>query len=284
MAVSPRLFTRHDRGEFAPSYDQVTIGKGMADALQLDLGASVTLVSPTAGALADAIDGTVAGIVDASIPSFSSRIVFTDLALLQRVARLPKVYSELAIRLHKDTDMEAWVKTMQQKLDSHGVGENSVEVKGWWELEPIIRNVGEIIDGIVYLISFLLFAAAALSVTNMIYLIVVERIIEIGTLLAIGVRRKYIMALFAAEGLLTGGVSGGLGAFLGFSAIALMGWQGLEFPSPFGGDPIVIRPSPSAPIALAIWFIATIVCGLVAILPAARAAKVNPTEAYRGVV
>jgi ABC-type lipoprotein release transport system permease subunit len=63
-----------------------------------------------------------------------------------------------------------------------------------------------------------------------------------------------------------------------------MGWQGLEFPSPFGGEPIVIRPVPSAAVAISIWAIATIVCGLVAILPAARAARVNPTEAYRGVV
>ena len=119
---------------------------------------------------------------------------------------------------------------------------------------------------------------AGVGVANIMYVVVKERTREIGVKKAVGARRSHIMAQFVFEALLislTGGLIG-----LAFSAVVVFGVDAL----PTDGNPAMAyfaNPKLSWPIAsLCIGILMAI--GLAAgILPARRAAAVDPVDSLR---
>jgi len=73
-----------------------------------------------------------------------------------------------------------------------------------------------------------------LSIANTLMMNVVERTGEIGTAMAVGVKRAKIMRLFLLEGLLLGIVGGALGLVLGSIAAAIISMIGIPMPPPPG--------------------------------------------------
>lgn len=279
MQVSPRLFTHNDEGSFVSDAapDGIVVGKGLAESLGLKIGDVVTLISQTVQGSVNGIDGRVVGIVDAGIPSFSKRVVYTHISLLQRLIRMPNRYTELAIRLKPNTDAETWVD-----VKSHLADRTSAELRGWWDVEPIIRRIGRIWDSVVLVITFLLFLSTALSVLNIIFMMVAERTVEIGTLMAIGARPGDVRLLVALESLLIGTFGGALGALVGNAVVFAMDVLGVPFDSPFGTDKLIIHPQVSLAVSALVFLIGVVLCIVSAIPPARKAAMVEPVRAFRG--
>lgn len=278
LKVSPRLFTANDVGEFVgPGIHGVTVGKGMAESMKLKLGDEVTLITKTIDGSVNGIDAKVVGIVDAAIPSFSQRVIYAHVELFQKLIRMPNRYTELAVRLNKTTDAEKWVEARLPAAEAAGI-----DLKGWWDIEPIIRKVGRIWDSVVLVITFLLFVSTALSVSNIIYMMVAERTVEIGTLMAIGARPLDVSLLFSLEAILIGLFGGIAGMAVGTLAVFLMDVFGVPFDSPFGSDQLIVHPKISLGLALVVFAFGIIICQISALAPSRKASRVEPVRAFRG--
>lgn len=277
--VSPRLFTSNDEGQFLQDDDPtaIVVGAGLAESLNLKIGDEVTLITQTIQGSVNGIDARVSGIVDAAIPSFSKRTVLAHIKLLQKLIRMPDRYTELAIRLKPGVDIEKWVAVKKLRAEKL-----KIDLMGWWEVEPIIRNVGKIWDSVVMVITVLLFLSTALSVLNIIFMMVAERTIEIGTLMAIGAQGRDVKRLFAIEASLIGMIGGTAGLILGCFAVYLMDTIGVPFESPFGAGKLVIHPKNNFLIAFMILMAAVGICYLSSIAPSRKASRVEPVKAFRG--
>jgi putative ABC transport system permease protein len=119
---------------------------------------------------------------------------------------------------------------------------------------------------------------AGVGVANIMYVVVKERTQEIGIKLALGARRRHIMAQFLFEAM-TIAVSGGL---VGLATAALIVFGVDAIPSQDNpAMQYILNPRLSWPIALICVGI-LIGVGLIAgILPARRAAAVDPVESLR---
>jgi putative ABC transport system permease protein len=279
MKVSPRLFTDNDEGSFVQDDDRiaVAIGKGLAKNLDLKIGDEATLISQTLKGSVNGIDVKVVGIVDAAIPSFSKRVVYVHIKHLQRLIRMPGRYTELAIRLKPETDIHKWV-------DDNGLfaEAESMKVRGWWDIEPVIKNVGKIWDSVVLVITALLFLSTALSVLNIIYMMVAERTVEIGTLMALGAKPIDVRILFCIESALIGLIGGGGGLIIGNLLVFMMGYFGVPFESPFGAGELIINPNTSLVVSVIVFTLAVLICCFSALMPARKASLVEPVKAFRG--
>jgi len=279
MILSPKLFNpTNDQGTFvsADSPQGVTVGKGMAETLKLKIGDEATLLTHTASGSVNAVDVLVEGIVDVPLPSFSKRIIYMNIDHAQKLVRLPGRFTELAIRYRGD-DLRGWVTSNRPLIEQAGA-----ELRGWWDIVPYIKDVEEIWDASVGLISFLLFLSAAISVLNIIFMLVGERTVEIGTLMAIGAKPHNIRDLFALEAGLIGLLGGTFGAIAGNLAVVIMGAVGVPFNNPFGSGQVLIHPSMNLGVTLLIFTAALVICYGSAILPARKAAQVEPVRAFRG--
>ena len=119
---------------------------------------------------------------------------------------------------------------------------------------------------------------AGVGVANIMYVVVKERTQEIGIKLALGARRWHIMAQFLFEAM-TIAVSGGL-VGLAVATLIVIGVDAI----PTEGNPAmqyILNPKLSWPIALTCVAILIGVGLLAGILPARRAAAVDPVESLR---
>ncbi len=132
----------------------------------------------------------------------------------------------------------------------------------------------EIFLGLVGVFTLLV---AGIGVANIMYVVVRERTKEIGIKLAIGAKKRHIMNQFIFEALGLTLVGGSVG--LAFSVAVVLFVDSL--PADDGAAVYLANPKLSIPIAL-ICALTLVLIGLAAgVLPARRAAKVDPVESLR---
>jgi putative ABC transport system permease protein len=124
----------------------------------------------------------------------------------------------------------------------------------------------------------------AAGVMNTALMSVFERTREIGTLRAVGSRRRRVLSLFLLEALLLGGAGGLLGGAGGVGLVTVLGHTGIPAFSEaqrysYGGDALFPRvdwgDAARVPAAM------TLVCLAAALGPAVLASRLRPAEALR---
>jgi putative ABC transport system permease protein len=134
-------------------------------------------------------------------------------------------------------------------------------------------------------ISVLIGAIVLFTVTNTMSMAVVERTAEIGTLRAIGLRRSGIRSMFVIEGV----VLGCFGAVIGIAAALAMAWVinqlGLTWtpPSRIEPVPLAVRLAGEHTMMLMYAIGLVVVAAVSALVPAARASRMNIVDALRHV-
>lgn len=131
------------------------------------------------------------------------------------------------------------------------------------------ESIALILTLVLVLVSAIALLISGIGIMNIMLVTVTERTKEIGIRMSIGASRKYVLMQFLAEAV-TISVSGGLlGILVGVSGPLAAGY--------FAGIDI-----PISPISIGVAFATSFLVGLVfGLLPANRAAKLNPTEALR---
>ena len=152
-------------------------------------------------------------------------------------------------------------------------------------LNPFYRQALSMFASIFGFISVLIGAIVLFTVSNTMSMAVVERTVEIGTLRAIGLRRSGIRATFVCEGV----VLGCFGALLGIVTAFALAWAinhlGLTWVAPGRVDPtpLAVRVAGENGLMITSAIGLVVVAALSAILPAARAARMNIVDALRHV-
>ncbi len=144
-----------------------------------------------------------------------------------------------------------------------------------------INQIMAMLNQFVILIATISLAVGAIGIANIMFANVTERTREIGTMMALGARRKYILQLFLSQSIIIGLVGGiigcAMGAVGGHIAIFYLNqyMQGLieEF-SPL----TIIYPIEWFFIAVFVGVFTGMIAGLI---PARKASKMNPVEALR---
>ncbi len=155
--------------------------------------------------------------------------------------------------------------------------ERALRIWDFVEDERITRNIGLGIQIFLGVVGGLTLIVAGIGVGNIMYVVVRERTREIGVKLAVGARRRHIMAQFVFEAILicfTGGLAGlALGAGLVTGVARLPDTNQAMF---FIGNPAL-----SWPITLATVGILIAIGVMAGVFPARKAASLDPVESLR---
>jgi putative ABC transport system permease protein len=215
-------------------------------------------------------DWTVVGIFDAGATGFNSEI-WGDVDQLMQAFRRP-VYSSVLFRLRDASDADAVINRLE--TDPRLTVEAKRETKYYSDQSEVMATFLRIM-GITLTIIFSLGAVIGAMITM--YAAVANRTAEIGTLRAIGFRRRSILAAFLLEAVFLGLLGGAAGlvcaSFMQLITISTMNWQTFsELAFSFALTPRIAVQS----------MIFSLVMGLVGgVLPAARASRMNIVEALR---
>jgi putative ABC transport system permease protein len=277
----------YDRAGFAPKILQgrrVAAGAtheamaaaGLARNLKLKPGDRLTLLSPTVDGAINGLDTEIVGIYTTGIREMDERSLVVRVDTAQALLNTARV-SKLVVVLNRTEDTAAARTALLARLNGEG---RAVDILTWSDLAAFYHQVRGLFGGIFTFLGVIITALVVLSAGNAMTMTVMERVQEIGTLMAVGTTRLRIMGMFVVEGLGLGAIGGGLGLALGYGLAIGLTRAGIRMPPPptfTTGFPLVILVVPALYAAVLALMVATL--GVAAVLPAARAARLRITDA-----
>lgn len=205
---------------------QLVLGQGLAEQLEVAIGESVVLLANTPGGQLGAVEAEVVGVFSSFSKEFDDAALFLPISLARSLVQVDGAHAWLVFL--KDTDTtDVVLGAIRAALP---VAEFDVEP--WHELAEFYVRASELFDQQLQLLKGIVVAIILLSIGNTMTMSVLERTGEIGTVMAFGVRRAAVLRGFLLEGALLGL----LGALLGVIVAFTLGWvlalAQIEMPPP----------------------------------------------------
>lgn len=257
---------------------EVILGRGLARNLGVDPGATVALLSTTASGGINAVEAKVAGLFVSANQTYDDSALRLPIGLAQSLLRVDGVHMWLVL-LDKTERTDSYLTLFRERFP---VKSHHLEFVPWYERADFYKKTVALFSQQMNVLRAIIAVIIVLSISNMLVMNVLERTGEIGTLLAVGFKRKKIMRLFAAEGLMLGLIGGAVGVLIGYGLADLISIIGIPMPPPPGmekGYTAEIRVTlPVLANAFAMAFITTALAGL---YPAWKASRLNIINALR---
>jgi putative ABC transport system permease protein len=149
----------------------------------------------------------------------------------------------------------------------------------FWDTVEDAEVFGKVFLGIeifMWFIGGMTLLIAGIGVANIMYVAVRERTREIGTKIAIGANRKYIIFQFMTEALAISFIGGFIGILVSLTICRLFWFLPLE-----DALALLSRPTVNWPVAIITVATLSIIGFLAGFFPARKAASINPVEALR---
>jgi ABC-type lipoprotein release transport system permease subunit len=162
----------------------------------------------------------------------------------------------------------------------------SVNVMTWKELAPDAGMMADFMKIYYYIIMGVIFFALAFGIINTMLMAVLERIKELGMLMAIGMNKKRVFSMIMLETIFLTIVGSIGGMVLGGALIGIFGKVGMNFASvqegfeAFGWSAMVY-PTIDISFFFGVTVMVIIIAIFSSIIPARKALKLNPVEAIR---
>jgi len=208
----------------APLSDQLSYGigvaHGLAKQLNLKLGSSAVAMSPTISGQINALDAQLVQLIDAPDEALDGTFAAVPLKFAQDLYDTTSV-DRLTVLLRNDDATVAMRETLAREFAAAGL---SVDVRTWNELSPFYTKVKKMFNVIFFITFLIVFTIVVMSIVNTISMAIMERTREIGTLRALGVKRKGIVGLFALESLMLGAFGAALGVVLNLAVLGAVGY------------------------------------------------------------
>jgi putative ABC transport system permease protein len=268
------IVSGHDLGEV--NEPALLLGEGLAKSLDVKIGDSVVLLVTAANRSANAVEVKVAGIFATISKEYDDSALRLPIAVTQKLMRVDGATSWVAL-LDRTDRTEKTVEILRA-----GLRDKNFEVVPWNALADFYNKTVVLFSKQISVVKFIIGLIIILTIANTQTMSVLERTREIGTSLAIGQRRKFVMRMFLAEGVLIGVLGGLVGLVLGYLLAAIISFIGIPMPPAPGMargyiGQILINPSLAGE-ALVLALVTTLIAS---IMPAWKASRMNIVDALR---
>ncbi len=157
----------------------------------------------------------------------------------------------------------------------------SYEAKPWTKDFPDFLTTTKAMQASAYLISVFSLIASAFAIASVLVVSVLQKSAQIGILKSMGAKQRQILTVFIIEGMGVAILGSSVGAILGMIIVFLLSL--LRGPITVEGkEPKALFPAKIIPLYIGLAILAAIISTvLAAVLPARRAAKLNPVDVMR---
>jgi putative ABC transport system permease protein len=260
----------------------VILGVGLARGFGVRPGADLTLLTTTTSGSINALAVKVRGVWESGEKAYDDRFLKVALPEVQRVLDLEHGEVQSVVLLLDETENTPVVRERIERLiRERGL---DLEIKTWEDLALRYHQVRELFGRIFAVLTLIVSIMVVFGITNTMTMAIFERTREIGTVMALGTRRRGVIAMFVLEGVALGALGGVLGVVLGVVLAKLVTAIGIQLPPPPGSTRGFTVQIFIVPAVLAQAFRLSIVTAtLAALYPAWRAARLDVVEALRHV-
>lgn len=263
--------------------NEALLGVGLARSLRVGVGDRVTLLAQTVDGAINGADVQVVGTYATGIKDYDDRALLVPLDTAQMILNTTKV-SKLIVVLDNTSQTEAVKASLASALAASGA---RTEMATWSDLATFYHQVRGLYSGIFVFLGVIIVGLVILSSGNAMTMAVMERVKEIGTLMALGTSRTLVLVMFVTEAFGLGLLGGIAGALFGWIAADAINGAHIMLPPPptfSRGVLLNIDVVPALWMAVPVLMLVTLL--IASILPAARAARLRITDAlgHAGVI
>ena len=250
------------------------VGKAIAESLNLQQGSTVIMQAAGAHAGVNALDLSVVGFLPSLHPAEAKRVATVELRFAQELLRMKGSVTEYVVGIGNVKDADEIAERVRKTLGS------AYQVTTWKEIDPLAVNRTKMFQFLFGFIAVILFFLVATGIMNTTMMSVHERVREIGTMMAVGVRRRNISLLFLWEAILLALASAAIGAAVGVAIIAYFAIDGIAGGAP-GADKVLLFPHVGTAFIAGVMAFTVVGTALSALFPAWKASHLRPVEALR---
>lgn len=260
--------------------NEILIGEKLARKLKIKVKSKVVLTFTDIHSDMISAAFRVGGLYKSKNSSLDEINVYIQQNHLRKFLGLEATESnEIAILLKNEEQLDV-VKTYCASLVSKG------KVEDWKELSPELGMVIESFNMYTYIITGIILLALTFGIVNTMLMSVLERVRELGMLMAIGLNKRKIFFMIMLETLYLTLIGCPVGLLVGWLSINFLGTHGINI-SKFSeglasyGFSAIIYPSLDNEKYVIVAVMCFITALLAAIYPAYKALQLNPSEAIR---
>lgn len=266
--------------------NQIVVGEKLINELKLKLNSKIILTLQTIDNNITYAAFRIVGIFKTDNTTFDESNVFVLNDELREIIHLPKnETSELVVLLYDNSLSDEIKSELLQEFDKE-IKDETLTIRTWNEINPSVKMMHEMSLQFSLIFVLIILLALSFGITNTMLMVVMERVRELGMLMAVGMNKIRVFGMILFETLylsLTGAV---LGLIISAAAIALFSKTGIDL-SPIAegfnayGYSSVVFPELETMFYLYVMVFVILTAFLASVYPARKALKFNPAEAVR---
>lgn len=202
----------------------ILVGSGLAANLDVRVGDTVVLLTGTRTGGLGAVEAHVRGLVSTSMKAYDDSMLRVPIDLARQLLRVSGAH--LWVVSLTDTEM---TESVRKRLQAHPAL-TGYEISPWTKLADFYNKTVELLNRQIGVVKLIIAVIIVLSITNTMTMSVMERTVEIGTAMALGMKRRRILWLFLLEGVILGAIAGMLGALVGYALAQGISYVGIPMP------------------------------------------------------
>lgn len=206
----------------------IVMGQGLASNLGVRIGDTVVLLANTPSGGINAAEGRVRGFFSTITKSYDDSALRVPIPMARELLKVNGSHAWITL-LDRTDHTDAVLASLRSRYP-----DKKLEFVPWTQLADFYNKTVVLFSRQVGVVKLIIGIIIVLSISNTMIMSVMERTGEIGTSMALGVRRFQIMRLFLSEGVLLGVAGGGLGLIVGYVLALVISAIGIPMPPPPG--------------------------------------------------
>jgi len=264
---------------------EIAMGTELLDKIDSEVGDKVTILFNTSYSSLKGVTFNIVGRIESGLKLLDENVFFLPLGEAQRLLYMEDQVTEMLVLANERNQASEIQNSIKHLIEKNKALDKYV-VMHYEESNVLLSylNIAQLVYNQIYFLFVIL--ASAVLVSTMI-MIVKERTKEIGMMLALGLEEKGILILLIIEGSIIGLIGSFLGAIVGHYLSSILSEIGINVGTAVNSVSSdimfnkMIYPTSSIGNSLFAFFAGVIIVILVSIIPARRAAKLEPTEAMK---
>jgi putative ABC transport system permease protein len=253
----------------------VAVSSELAEMLQFKKGESMTLMTSTIDGQANAMDAQIVDIFNTGNLNTNDKYMIMPVAFAQSL--LDTSGAERFVVLLDDVNQTETARIeIAERLGRAGF---DVQIKTWKELSSFYTSVKNLFNMIFSFIASIVFVVAAMSIANTMAMAVVERTREIGTLQAMGMKRRSVVGLFICEAVWLAAIGVLVGLAVTLVAAFAVNRAGISYVPPNSSYAVALLVDLDWPRIAIVGSVVVLLALGSALLPAWRGARRNIVDA-----
>jgi lipoprotein-releasing system permease protein len=274
--VAGALDTLGEAGAGYGGHPAIIIGSTLASKLRVGVGDDISLVShrvdERGGVSMVTTEHRVTGIFRVGFDEYDRRVAYTSLAHAQALLGRGDRAHGIELRLRHEDDAPAVARVIERTLPPGFV------VESWGELNRNLFDLLRLQKTVLVVVLLLIIAVACVNLVSVLTMMVADRRRDIAILGAYGATPGSIARVFLLVGAIVGALGTGLGIGLGLAVCAVLQTHGFALDSrvyTIDHLPLVVKTAEVVAVAVS----SMLLCLLVTLPPAVRAARLRPARA-----